>query len=60
MSENKQAMCHSCGDPVALTISFEVDGHSVMFYTCHACETKWWEQDGAEADLNVVLPLVVG
>lgn len=60
MNTKHHVGCPSCGDPMTLTISFDVDGSEVVFHACHACENKWWERDGAAVDLHAVLPELVG
>ena len=30
----------------------------VRFFFCHNCEEKWWNRDGADIDVSVVLELV--
>ncbi len=50
--------CATCGASTVIEIELTLpDGTEVAFYTCHKCETRWWNRDGQSLDLEVVLDL---
>ena len=50
--------CRACGSDQLLTITLSLEERAVDFTTCHACETKWWEQAGSTIPLQSILTLV--
>lgn len=50
--------CPSCASGELLMVSFDVEDTKLVFRSCNLCETKWWEQDGAEVEFSSVRPLV--
>ena len=50
--------CPTCRseDCVQIEINLTV-GNSVEFYSCRACEAKWWVRDGDSVALDDVLDL---
>jgi hypothetical protein len=31
------------------------DGSEVVFCSCHRCESKWWDRDGVQLDLDALV-----
>lgn len=50
--------CPKCGvaDVVNINLAMD-DGERVSFYSCHACEHRWWFKDGEPVALPDVLEL---
>lgn len=34
------------------------DDTEVHFFSCHKCESKWWDRDGDQVDLGQILDIV--
>ncbi len=50
--------CESCGASSVIEIGLTLpDGTEVEFYSCHQCETRWWNQGGESLDLDIVLEM---
>ena len=54
----KTLKCSACGAETVIEIELTLpDGTEVAFYSCHKCETRWWDRDGESLGLDVVLDL---
>ncbi len=51
--------CPNCRQGDLITISMAVSERDLTFTTCHFCEAKWWQEDGAQVPLSSVIDLVV-
>jgi formate dehydrogenase maturation protein FdhE len=51
-------ICPACGSGEVMSIAMSLDEDAVRFRNCHACESKWWERDGAPVSLQAILTLV--
>ncbi|MFQ5555437.1 MAG: hypothetical protein ACE5GC_08730 [Acidimicrobiia bacterium] len=50
--------CASCGGSTVIEIELMLpDGTEVEFYSCHQCETRWWNRDGEALELGSVLEM---
>lgn len=50
--------CRSCGADSVIQIELTLaDGTEVDFYSCHRCESRWWNRDGKPLELEAVLDL---
>jgi len=50
--------CKTCGDESVIQIGLTLpDGTEVLFCSCHRCESKWWDRDGEQLDLDAVVDL---
>ena len=50
--------CANCGSTDAIEIRLRLnDETEVDFHSCHRCEHRWWDSDGAAIDLTAVLDL---
>ncbi len=50
--------CPSCGVEDVIEIHQTLpDGIEVDFFSCHKCDEKWWDRNGAVIDLREVLEL---
>jgi len=50
--------CTECGASDVIQIEMKLpDGTEVLFCSCHACENRWWNQDGEPMELDAVLKL---
>ena len=50
--------CGTCGADSVIQIELTLaDGTEVDFYSCHQCESRWWNQDGENLELDAVLDL---
>jgi transposase-like protein len=50
--------CPQCGSRNVININLTMeDGEPVSFYSCHACDKRWWNRDGEPIDLPNVLEL---
>ena len=50
--------CPQCAATDVIEIKQKLpDGSEVQFFSCHACEEKWWNRDGEAIDLREVLDL---
>jgi hypothetical protein len=55
---SSELACADCGADSVIQIELTLpDGTEVTFYSCHKCENRWWDRDGQELDLEVVLDL---
>jgi DNA polymerase III alpha subunit (gram-positive type) len=52
-------LCPTCKQGDLITISMAVSDRDLTFTTCHLCEAKWWERDGALVPLTSIIDLVV-
>lgn len=52
-------VCPTCKQGDLITISMSVSDRDLTFTTCHLCEAKWWERDGALVPLTSIIDLVV-
>ena len=51
-------ICATCGADSVIQIELKLaDGTEVDFYSCHQCETRWWNQNGEDLGLDDVLDL---
>lgn len=50
--------CPTCGsrNVIEITLTMET-GEPVSFYSCHACDKRWWHKDGEPIELSNVLEL---
>lgn len=50
--------CPNCAstDVININMTMETDA-PVSFYSCHACEHRWWWKDGEPIELDAVLTL---
>lgn len=51
--------CPKCGSRNVININLTVEGgRELSFYSCHACEKRWWSSDdGRPLDLPDVLEI---
>lgn len=50
--------CPGCGSSDVTNINLTMeDGEPVAFYSCHACEKRWWDREGEPVELAKVLQL---
>src|SRR5438093_11669422 len=57
-SEMGSLQCPACSSVNVININLTMeDGESVSFYSCHTCDRKWWDRDGATIELSSVLEL---
>lgn len=57
-STSSDLSCASCGSETVIQIELRLtDGTEVEFYSCDRCEARWWNRDGEELDLDMVLDL---
>ena len=50
--------CGTCGADSVIQIELTLaDGTEVDFYSCHHCESRWWNRDGESLGLDMVLNL---
>lgn len=57
-STSGSLVCGVCGADSVIQIELTLaDGTEVEFYSCHRCETRWWNRDGKELELDTVLDL---
>lgn len=51
-------MCPTCGSRDVININLTLErGQNVAFYSCHRCDKKWWDKDGAAVSLGNVLEM---
>jgi hypothetical protein len=51
-------ICADCGADSVIQIDLTLaDGTEVDFYSCHQCESRWWNRDGEKLGLDAVLDL---
>lgn len=51
-------MCPTCGSRDVININLTLErGDNVSFYSCHRCDKKWWNKDGAAVSLGNVLQM---
>ena len=51
-------ICAACNADNVIQIELTLaDGTAVDFYSCHQCETRWWNRDGKTLELDAVLDL---
>jgi DNA-directed RNA polymerase subunit M/transcription elongation factor TFIIS len=56
--KNQQLSCGACGAQTVIQIELTLpDGTEVEFYSCHECDTRWWNRDGEPLALDAVLDL---
>lgn len=57
-SPSSVLQCSECGADSVIQIELTLpDGTEVEFHSCHRCETRWWNRDGKELELDKVLQL---
>lgn len=50
--------CSQCGESSVIQIELTLpDGTQVVFCSCHRCETRWWDRDGEQLELDAVLEM---
>ncbi|MFQ5516218.1 MAG: hypothetical protein ACE5E8_01475 [Acidimicrobiia bacterium] len=50
--------CVNCGSEDAIEIDIKLpDDTRVTFYSCHHCDSRWWNRDGVAVELGSVLDL---
>jgi transposase-like protein len=50
--------CPRCESQNVININLTMEaGDPVSFYSCHACDKKWWNKDGEPIDLPDVLEM---
>lgn len=50
--------CPRCGSADVININMTMETEApVSFYSCHACENRWWNKDGEPIQLDEVLTL---
>lgn len=50
------AVCAECGSPRVTRLAMRLtDGTPVQFTSCHQCDHRTWESDGAELSRDLVL-----
>ena len=50
--------CTTCGQATVIMIELRLpDGTEVEFCSCHRCESRWWNRDGENLELDAVLDL---
>lgn len=48
--------CNTCGQNSVIQIELTLpDGSEVVFCSCHRCESKWWDRDGVQLDLDALI-----
>ena len=48
--------CSTCGQNSVIQIELTLpDGSEVIFCSCHRCESKWWDRDGVQLDLDALI-----
>lgn len=53
-----ELVCGSCGADSVIQIELTLaDGTDVTFFSCHRCESRWWNRDGEDLPLGTVLDL---
>jgi transposase-like protein len=53
-----ELVCGSCGADSVIQIELTLaDGTEVSFFSCHRCESRWWNRDGQALALDAVLDL---
>lgn len=57
-SERTADRCPSCGSREVLTLDMVVRDSGLRFTCCAACESRWWQKEGASIPLRSVLELV--
>lgn len=51
-------VCAACGADSVIQIELTLaDGTEVSFFSCHRCESRWWNRDGEDLGLDAVLDL---
>lgn len=51
--------CPQCHAQDVIEIKHKLpDGTEVHFFSCHRCEEKWWDRDGATVELGQILDIV--
>jgi len=51
-------ICARCGSTDAIEIRLRLnDDTEVDFHSCHRCEHRWWDAEGAVIDLDAVLEM---
>ena len=51
-------VCGTCGADSVIQIELTMaDGTEVDFFSCHKCESRWWNRDGEDLALDAVLDL---
>ena len=51
-------ICGTCGADSVIQIELKLfDGTEVDFFSCHQCESRWWNRDGEDLELGSVLDL---
>ena len=57
-NDTTDRQCTACGGRNVIEIELTLpDGTEVLFCSCHACETRWWNRDGESVPLDAVLDL---
>ncbi|MEN8234698.1 MAG: hypothetical protein ABFR89_07210 [Actinomycetota bacterium] len=55
-TENSSLRCATCGDNSVIQIELTLpDGSEVVFCSCHRCESKWWDRDGEQLELDALV-----
>ena len=55
---NQPLRCTACGANDVIQIELTLpDGTEVEFYSCHKCDTRWWNREGEPLPLDAVLDL---
>ena len=50
--------CEECGNDSVIQIELTLpDGSEVIFCSCHRCESKWWDRDGEQLELDALIDL---
>ena len=50
--------CPRCRSEDCIQINIDLTGADLIeFYSCRACETKWWVRDGDRIELDAVLTM---
>lgn len=53
---NDGLSCNTCGQNSVIQIELTLpDGSEVVFCSCHRCESKWWDRDGVQLDLDALI-----
>ncbi len=47
--------CPICRDKQLVEISLHAGEKSLVLRSCSTCETKWWESEGSQVELERVL-----
>ena len=51
-------VCPTCSSRDVININLTLErGDHVSFYSCHRCDKKWWDKDGASVSLGNVLEM---